>query len=284
MITTDGKAYIKRYLAGFVPNIAQSIAFGLGSKAEAAGDTKLQFEVDRADIVLTSYDFVANKLIFKAPIPDEYAGTIYEVALYSTPSNALAGDYGSRVLTTFDSETEDWVDLSTLLDSTFTASNIRIGADGLRQAPAASGTKTDTLRDISVDLSGYSGADKFVLALNNGNTNASTIRMRLMTDSTNYYDLVFATNPVAGYQVLELNKSAAAVTGTPSWANITEIRAITIANAGGAAQVDLDGFRIDDADTINSDYVMVSRELLSTPFVKQAGRTQEIEFALDVTV
>lgn len=283
MLTTDGKIYIKRYLAGFVPKIAQSIAFGLGGKAEAVGDTKLQFEVDRADISLTSYDFVNNKLIFKAPLPDEYAGTIYEVALFSTPSNAAAGDYGSRMLTTFDSETEGWVDTPTSTDSTFSTTNIRIGVDGLRQAPAASTTKTDSLKEILMDLSGYSAADRFVVAFNNNNANATSVRIRLMTDSTNYYDLVFP-NPATGYQVLELTKGAATANGTPSWSNITEIRAVTIAGAGGAAQVDFDGLRIDDSDTVSSDYVMVSRELLATPFIKQAGRSQEIEFALDVSV
>lgn len=284
MISTEGKTYIKRYIAGLSPSIAQSIAFGIGGKAEAVGDTKLQFEVDRMDILLTSYDFVANKLIFKASLPEEFVGTIYEVALFSTPSNALAGDFDSRVISTFDSQTEDWVDVGTLLESSYSTINARIGSDSLRQAPVASGTKTDILREISMDLSGYSGADKFVLAFNNGNAFASTVRIRFMTDNTNYYDAIFSTSPTTGYQVLEVAKASANAVGTPTWANITEIRAITTATAGGAAQVDFDGLRIDDSDTVNSDYVMVSRELLSSPFVKEAGRTQEIEFALDVSV
>src|SRR5688572_7298790 len=110
MITVDGKVHIKRYLAGFVPAIAQSIAFGLGSAAESVNDTKLQFEVGRTEILLVSYDFVNNKLIFKANVPEDFGGKIYEAALYSTPSNVAAGDSGSRILTTFDSATEDWVD------------------------------------------------------------------------------------------------------------------------------------------------------------------------------
>jgi hypothetical protein len=106
MITTDGKTHIKRYLAGFVPSIAQSIAFGIGETAENVAHTKLTFEVGRSDIVLTSYDFVNNKILYKAPVSEDFAGKIYEVALYSTPANTAAGEFGSRIITTFDSGTE----------------------------------------------------------------------------------------------------------------------------------------------------------------------------------
>lgn len=283
MITTDGRIHLKRYLAGFVPNIAESMALGLGGAAENVNDVKLQFEVDRTDIVLTSYDFVNNKLIFKAEVPEEFAGTIYEVAIYSSPTNANAGDFGSKILTTFDSATEAWEDATTATAATFVTTGMRIGADALRHTPAASGTKTDALKDISMDLSGYSGADKFVLAYNVGNVFTSSLSVKFHTDATNYYQLNIAS-PTAGYKVTEVAKSAAVATGTPDWANITEIRVTTNSTAGGASQVDFDGLRVDDADTINPDYVMVSRELLSTPFVKQEGMTQEVEFSLNIAI
>lgn len=283
MITTEGKTHIKRYLAGFVPSIAQSIAFGLGDKAEAVGDTKLQFEVGRADILLTSYDFVNNKLIFKASVPDDFGGKVYEVALFSLESNAAAGEFGSRMLTTFDSATEDWADATSGTAGTFDTTNARVGMDALRHTPAASGTKTDTLKDISLDLSGYSAADKFVLAFNAGNSNTTSINVKFLTDTSNYYQVNFGA-PTTGYKVVEVTKGAAVATGTPDWSNITEIRVTTNSGAGGASQVDYDALRIDDSDTVNSNYVMVSRELLSMPFVKQEGMTQEIEFSMDVSV
>lgn len=283
MITVDGKTHIKRFLAGFVPNLAESIALGLGSKAEDTNDVKLQFEVDRTDILLTSYDFVNNKLIFKAEVPEDFAGTIYEVALYSSPTNATAGEFGSRIITTFDSATEAWEDATSGTAAVFNTTVVRIGADTLRQTPAASGTKTDALKDISMDLSGYSGADKFVLAYNVGNANTSSLRVRFHTDATNYYELQLGTQ-TAGYKVVEVLKSAAVVTGTPDWSNITEIRVTTNSGAGGASQIDFDGLRIDDADSISTDYVMVSRELLATPFVKQEGMTQEVEFAINIAI
>lgn len=283
MITNDGSTYIKRYLAQQVASIASSIGFGIGDKSESAGDTKLQFEIGRADINLVSYDFAANKLIFKASVPDNIGGKVYEVALFSLPALGSRAEFGSRLITTFDSATETWVDATTLAAATYDTTNARIGTDAIRHTPAASGSKTDALKDINLDLSGYSAADKFVMAFNAGNSFTSSVTARFLTDTSNYYQVSFGT-PTMGYKVIEATKGSATVTGSPSWANITEIRVTTNSTAGGASQVDFDGLRIDDADTINSDDVMVSRELLASPFTKIDGMTQEIEFALDVNV
>lgn len=230
MITLDGKVHIKRYLAGFVPSICQSIAFGIGGKSEVNTDTRLQFEIDRSDLTLVSYDFVNNKLIFKANIPDDYLGKIYEVALYSLPENVAAGEFGSRLLTTFDSATEEWVDAGTLLPSTFASTNARVGADSLRQTPGASTTKTDTLQAVNMDLSGYSAADQFSIAFNAGNANTSTVKVRFLTDTSNYYEVNFGTPTASAYNFVSVNKGAASATGTPDWGNITEIRVLTTSN------------------------------------------------------
>lgn len=281
MITTEGKIHIKRYLAGQVPSIAQSIAYGLGASAESAAQTYLDFEVDRSDIILTSYDFVNNKLIFKAEVPEKYDGTVYEVALFSLPANTASGNFGSKLLSTFDSETEEWTTGG--VAATFSSGSARIGGDALRQAPTASTTVTSILEELSLDLSGNSDADKFALAFNNANTNTNTIVIRFKTDASNYYSLTF-TNPAAGYVVSQINKGSATVTGSPSWADINTIEVATTAKSSGTATVDIDAIRIEDVDTVNVDYVMISRELLAVPFVKEQGKVKEIEFSIDVNV
>jgi hypothetical protein len=283
MISTEGRVYIKRYLAGLVPSIGRSIAFGIGTSAESTADTKLQFEVGRSEVTLTSYDFVNNKLIFKAPVDESFGGTIYEAALYSTSNSDLAGSFGSRILTAFESDREDWADPSTAVVANYTTGNARIGGDSLFHAPAASATETDALAQIFLDLSGYSAADRFVFAYNVGNAFTSNIKYRFLTDASNYYEFALGSQ-TSGYKITEQAKSAAVATGSPNWANITELRILTTSTAGGASAVDYDGIRIDDADTFDQEYVMVSREVLATPFVKQEGRVQEIEFALDVNI
>lgn len=283
MISTEGKTHIKRYLAGYVPSIAQSIAVGIGSKGESVDDTKLQFEVSRADIVLTAFDFTNNRLVFKAPVPEDFGGIIQEVAIYSTSVDGVAGEFGSKLLTTFDSDTEDWNNPTTLADSVFSTGSSRIGNDSLKQNPGAGGSVTDALAELFLDLSGHSNADKFVFAFNVKNAFVSSISFRFLTDSANYYTITLGAQS-AGYKIVEAAKSTAVATGSPSWENITEMRVTTNSTAGGNGLVDFDAIRIDDVDTINQDYVMVAREFLSTPFLKQEGKVQEVEFTLDVNV
>jgi hypothetical protein len=243
----------------------------------------LDFEVGRSDVMLVSYDFVNNKLIFKAEIPDDYSGKVYEAGLYSLPENVAAGEFQSRMLTSFDSATEAWADATTGTAGTFNSTNTRLGADSLRHTPSASTTKVDTMTALNLDLSGYSAADKFTVALNAGNTNTSSVKLLFLTDASNYYTVTMGA-AASGYQVLSVAKSTAVATGTPTWANITEMRVSTTSGAGGASQVDYDGVRIEDTDTLNADYVLVSRELLASPYTKVDGMTQEIEFSLDVNV
>lgn len=284
-ITNDGKTHIKRYLAGFVPAIARSVAFGIGDQAEAVGQKKLQFEVARTDITLTTYDFVNNRLIFKASVPTDFTGKIYEAAIYSLASNTSAGNFGGQLITSFDSATEDWADATTAAVASYATTNTRIGDDSLRQTPVASASKTDSLKDLELDLSGYSAADQFTFALNVGNTNTSGITFYFLTDASNYYSVAFSGSSVntAGYKFLTVTKSTATPTGNPNWANITEVQVKTTSGSGGGSQIDFDGIRIDDIDSNNPDYIMVSREVI-TPFTKAAGRTNEIEFSLGVTV
>lgn len=245
----------------------------------------MQFELGRADVTLTSYDFVNNKLIFKASLPETFAGKVYEVAIYSQATNALSGSFGSRLVSTFDSATEDWVDATTLLDETaWDTTTVRAGRDALLHSPAASTTKTSSLGNVVLDLSGYSGADTFNFAYNVGNTNASQLVFRFKTDVNNYYAFQMPSPGTAGYKVTSIAKSAATISGSPNWANITEIQVATVAGAGGAASLMYDGIRIEDSDTINPEYVMVARSVLGSPFTFLEGSSQDVEFALNISV
>lgn len=278
MITNDGKLLIKRYLMGAESAIARSLALGVATNAEASTDTSLGFEVIRGDIYLVSYDFNLDRLVFKATIPSEFAGIVYETALFTLQSNDLANGYPSRALATFDSDTEDWS------NATFTATAARIGADALVHTPATSTSVTSALTNLALDLSGYSNSDQMRFAYNVGNANATLIRFRFMTDASNYYDFTMASPGTAGYKTTSVNKSTATVTGAPNWGNITEIDVTTTSGAGGAASVTFDGIRIEDVDTQNTSYVCVARELLAAPFTKVAGTSLDIEFSLAVTI
>jgi len=283
LITLNGKTHIKRYLAQIVPSIGRSIAFGVGGAAESVSDTKLGFEVGRSQVRIVSYDFTTDKVIFKAEVDSLFGGTIYEVALFSSNAADNNGQFGSKIITTFDQARDSWVDASTSVAASWVSTNTRIGSESLSQTPSASTTKTDLAAGMFLNLSGYSGSDKFVFAYFVGNSNTSNIKFRFGTDAANYYEFALGAQ-TAGYKIIEVAKSAATVTGTPSWGEITEMRVSTTSSGVGASAVNFDGVRIEDVDSSSQDAIMVSRELLSTPFVKVEGRVQEIEFSLDVSV
>jgi hypothetical protein len=288
MITLEGKNHIKRYLAGYVPVIAQSMVFGIGNKVETIGDITLQMQATRSPINLTYYDFATNKLVYKAAIPEEYIGKIYEVGVYSLESDPTAGDFASRTISTFDSATETWMTdggtgvFTTTRNATVTdVSTTRIGADSLVLTPVVSGSSTSALGNVTLDLSGYSNSDTFNFAFNVGNANTSNVRYRFLTDGSNFYDFVTGTQ-TAGYKFYEFTKGSATVTGTPNWGNITEIQITVTSSAGGASSVEFDGMRIEDKDSANLDYVLVARKVLATPVVKIPGMSQDVEFSMDV--
>lgn len=283
MITTNGDIHIKRYMAGYVPSIALSMAFGVGESPESASDTRLQFEVGRAEIELTSYDFVQDKLVFKATLDEGFDATLYEVALYSLSGNTSAGGFDSRLLVSFDSLTENWWQGGS--PATYTSANTRIGADSVSVAVAGGGSVTVTQPDTILDLSGYSMADEFVVAFYCDNGNVSSIRLRFLNDSLNYYDVTIpASSVTTGFNIVRIQKGAAVASGQPSWSAITGLDVTVSAKSSGAVNVNLEGIRMEDMDTPAPDYVMVARSLLALPFDKVAGRIQEVEFPIGVTV
>lgn len=292
MITTEGKLHIKRYMAGYVPAIARSFAMGTGTTAELVGDRSLAFETINTSIALTSYDFVNDKLIFKAGIPDDYIGKIYEVGLYSLESDPVGGQYGSRVISTFDSGSERWIDPATGILSPYTTLPIddagavhRVGLDALLHTPALSATQTSALQDAGLDFSENSAADEFIFSLNVANTNTASVEYRFMTDASNYYRFVITT-PVttAGYKIITAAKSTATVVGSPNWNNVSEIRVLTTSKATGASSVAHDAIRMEDRDYSNLDYILVARKVLATPITKIAGKAQDVEFSLDINL
>jgi len=282
MITDAGRTHIKRFLSSQVSTLAQCIAYGIGNNAEDPGDTELRFEVGRAPITVVSYDFVDDKIIFKAVLSDDFSASIREVALFSQLENPVAGNFGSKILASFDSVSETWTNSADASSATFTTADARLGGDSLSLTPAVSSSVGFTLNDVLYDLSQNSGADIFKLAYNVG-SNVSSVSFRMRTDASNYYSFT-ASTPAAGYRIDSFTKGSAVVTGNPSWENITSIEVRVTASAGGAAAVDFDGIRIEDTDSINPEYVMVAREVLLTPFAKTEGRTQEVEFSLGVVV
>lgn len=276
MITDIGKIHVKRLLSSQVQTFAEAVAFGVGTAAESLTDNRLDFEVDRSEVSLRIYDFINDKLIIKATIPSTYAGEVREIGLYSKARNIDAGAYSSKMIATFDSNFETW---ST---GGFVTTNTRIGSESLNLTPAASATSTSSDSASILDFSGYSGSDLFNLAFYSTNSNTSSVKLRFLSDASNYFE--FSKSPSVGYNVASFTKSSASVTGSPNWADITSIAALVTATSGGSANVSFDGLRIEDVDTLTDSYYLVSRVVLASPFTKVAGSAKEIEVPIGVSI
>lgn len=273
LITTEGKKAILRYLAGHSGAIARSLAVGTGQVAPTLTDIRLGFEAARANIQITSPDYVAQTLVFKTTLPQEAEFSIYEIGAL----NVSESDTSGRLLLTFDSDTELWS------AGTFQVDTSRIGADALRVNAAASATTTSTLSELFLDTSDYSDSDQFSLAFQPQDANLSALKIRFKTDAANYFEYALPTL-TTGYKVLYWPKSAMTKTGTPTWDSITAIDLVVTAKSAGATNVDFDGLRIDHLLIPNDEYALVSRTVLSAPVVKDSLRQMDIEYALDVTV
>lgn len=277
MITARGRTFIKRYLAGQSGTLVGALSVGIGNAAPALNDERMQFEFARVPVLVTDYDFVNDQLIFKGTLDEEIEGTIYEIGIWTSEVNSAAGNQESRIITTFDSETEDW-DVET-----FDTANTRIGIDSLKHTPAASGTSASVLSGITLDLVDFTSLDTFVLAYFVANSNTASVTVRLRTDAANYYQFSVA-NPTSGYKFATFTKGSATVVGTPDWADINEVEIRTTAKSAGSASVQYDGLRIEDVDSIAPEYGLVARYVPASPITKEEGIVRDVEFALQVNI
>ena len=126
MITTDGKNIVAKYLLNQAPEFASHIAIGVGGQAYSTSSTEtfsgsvqsLGFEVARVPILskglLKEND--QEKIVFKAELPIEQRYQITELGLYPAATNAVAGNFDSRIISTF-SNSEPWAYSNNLDDS-----------------------------------------------------------------------------------------------------------------------------------------------------------------------
>ena len=124
MITTNGKNIIAKYLLNQAPEFASHIAVGVGGRAYptsssatfSASVQSLDFEVARVPVLskglIKEFDQETNqyieKIVFKGELPSEQRYQITEIGIYPAASNNVAGNFDSKIISTF-SNTEPWI-------------------------------------------------------------------------------------------------------------------------------------------------------------------------------
>ena len=151
-------------------------------------------------------------------------------------------------------------------------------------AVSASQSAEFTCSYSGLDLSGYTSSDSLSLAYNQENTNLDSITFKFYSSDSSYYSATFT----GAASVTEPNKIAKILFSTLSanniyadLASIVKIGVVVTAKSSGQAVVYLDALRIDDEDTFDANFGLISRSVV-TPIEKIAGKPVDIEYRINL--
>ena len=301
MITKFGKRFLISYLAGNVDFVKKDIALGIGSTAANAkgNDTRLQFEFYRLPATLGSIDIQQTGVdgdgdpvfsyaaIYMATIPQDIAGVISEVGLYPG-SRTSYNNFDSKFITTFENNL-NWSDgtYNPQLQMNDTALPFlsKIG-ESMIKIQAVSGTPKEHVNSlITYDISGYSVNDTLAIAYKKADTLASKIRVKFYSSNSDYYYMDYTPESGTGDKISSktMNNLFSNQVGTPDPTSIIKV-GVEVTASSGTTTVYFDGLRVNDEDTFDPTYGMISRSALSTELVKLAGRQVDIEYRLDLSI
>jgi hypothetical protein len=267
MITTQGRKVVTRLFGGQVATLATSLSVGTGTTAEALTDVALRAEVLNVPITSISVDEANNRVIYKATLPPAAVYSIYEVGLFY---EVVDRQNRTMVLNGLD---------TTWTNASLVAGPGRANNPVARIAFSANGTTNAELAGVTDNLSDFQATD-FVLLSFTGHANLSSLRVRLGTDASNYFEFA-VTSPVAGYNNVRVARSTATTVGIPTWDSITYLAIRPSGSAAGAGSVDFDRIGFEQNPSPNS--ILVARKVLATPYLPDQFIESEIEYSHGVT-
>ena len=304
MITRFGKRFLTGYLAGNVDFSKKELAFGIGDTEpnSKGNDTRLDFEFYRLPVSLGSIDIsqtgtdldgdpvFSYTAIYQATIPQDIASVISEVALFPG-SRTSRNSYDSRILTTFENNLlwTDSLGYNPPLQINTTSFTSKIGENMVYiQVPASESREYRTPMS-NLDLSGYSVNDSLSIAYKKADDNVSKIRIKFYSSPTSYCYVDFTpaailTDPDK-IQSVNLSTLFSNTSATPpDFTNIISLGVEVTANSSGTSIVYFDGIRINDEDTFDPTYGMISRSVLTGGDIitKTSGRQVDIEYKLQL--
>jgi len=274
----------------------KDLAFGIDSTAVQSNgnDTRLGFEFYRIPVSLGSIDIQTDisgnstyAVVYQATIPQDVAGIIKEIGLYPGIKSS-ANNYDSKFIADFENNLMWFKSDSSnpeLVLSTTSSIKPRVGANFSKISVNASQSAEFTCSYSGLDLSGYTASDSLSLAYNQENTNLESIVFKFYSSDSSYYSATFT----GASSVTEPNKISKVLFSTLTANNvyadlssIIKIGVIVTAKSSGQAVVYLDALRIDDEDTFNANFGLISRSVLSSPVEKIAGKPVDIEYRINL--
>jgi hypothetical protein len=310
VITKFGKRFLTNYLAGNVGFDKKDLAIGIGSTAANAdgNDTRLEFEFYRLPVDFGSIDIQTNDsgvsilardgvttippnssiyyAVYKATLPQDIAGVISEIGLYPGSRTSI-NDFDSKFITSFENNL-NWSDgtfnPNIAYNSTSPSFISKIGESMVQVDVSANSVKEYKALLSTLDMSGYSVNDTLTIAYKKADSNVTKIRVKLYSSDTAYYYADFTPLSGTGDKIQSISMetvfSNTPVGITPDPSSITQIGVEVTAGAGGATIVYFDGIRINDEDTFDPTFGLISRSVLASPLQKVSGRQVDIEYKI----
>jgi hypothetical protein len=265
-----------------------STAYVSGGNVSSDVDTRLGFEIYRTPVSLGSTDIqiendtTTYSIIYKATIPQDVSGVISEIGLYPSLRTS-SNSYDSKFIADFD-KYFDWTDLNNYSPATSTV-GAKVGGNVLTMTSNAS-SSNEYKSNISLDLEGYSNQDSLTIAYYKEDANLNKITLKFYSSDSDYYYVDITPESGTGYKISsEINLSTlfGNIVGSPSKSEIIRIGVSIVPNSSTSTSVGIDSLRINDEDTFDPLFGLLSRTILSSPYLtKMAGRQIDIEYRLDL--
>jgi hypothetical protein len=285
VITKYGKRFLTNFLAGRDSFSSKSMAFGIDSTSALDTDTRLGFEFYKTPVLFgstdiqTLNDITTYSIVYKATIPQDVAGYITEVGLYPEYKESLSS-YDSKFIADFDNQL-DWTNTPLI-----TTTSARVGQYLLNMSSNGTSAKEYKTNVQAIDLSGYSVNDTLKLAYVKNDVNLQNIIIKFYSSPLDYYSVTVSPGSGTGYKISSdipldnLFSNSSTLNVDPS--NINQIGITITPVSGQSTSAGLDALRINDEDTFDPNFGLISRSVLSTPLVKLAGRQVDVEYRLDL--
>jgi len=292
VITDAGYSIIRNYLAGRAANWAGSIAVGaLNNESPQSTDTQLEFQTARLPVSLLAVD--GNEIIMSAELTEEFEGRIFELGIFPSAINEAASGYDGSLITNF---SETWEDgFGTPLDSSYYDGDEDTfgGRVGYRNI-IIDDNISYAVYENTIDITGYSDFDSIsILYRIDDAGDDRTIRInfyddQLPTPGVRSADFVCDASST-GYKTT--SKLIGVFTETGNFnGQVSKIELENVDILSGNATVYLDSIKIDDLDTNNPNFALVSRALVGSVggnayndyFQKVSGSNLTIEYRMAV--
>lgn len=306
MITKFGKRFLTSYLSGNNTFTSKELALGIGSTTPniKGNDTKLDFEFYRLPVELSSFNILQTGvdgdgdpifsyyITYKSTIPQDVSGVVSEIGLY--PGDRMSfNNFDSKFITSFTNEfnwfngTENPASQGNTQDSNGNYTFLSKVSDSMIKVDVTSGQTKEYINSfISDDISGYSINDTISIAYKKADNNVSNIRVKFYSSDLAYYYVDFTPESGTGdkIQSLSLDNLFSNYTTSPNLPDPSSIIKIGVATTatGGDTTVYFDAIRINDEDTFDPSYGLISRSVLSSPLIKKPGRPVDIEYKIQL--